>query len=88
MSEHFSSVIISRDTLAVLTGFLFFFLVRGGGKKRNFGIRDCMQLLGVTNPGQIITICCWTDILSVETKFQLCMVGHNTKMIRHQQNLT
>ena len=30
--------------------------------------------------GQIITICCWTDILSVETKFQLCMVGHNTKV--------
>ena len=27
-----------------------------------------------TCTGQIITICCWTDILSVETKFQLCMI--------------
>ena len=24
----------------------------------------------------IITVCCWTDIVSVRTKFQLRMVGH------------
>ena len=25
-------------------------------------------------------ICCWTEIMSVRTKSQLCMVGHNTKV--------
>ena len=45
-------------------------------------VRDLIMANRVT---AIITICCWTDTMSVRTKFQLCMVGHNTKVIRHQQ---
>ena len=36
---------------------------------------------------QVRANCCWTDIRYVEMKLHLCMVGHTTKMIRHQQNL-
>ena len=36
-------------------------------------------------------ICCWTDVMSVRnnSNFNFMVdVGHNTKVIRHQQNLT
>ena len=38
----------------------------------------CVLYMCVCNRADI---CCWTDTMSVRTKFQLCMVGHNTKMI-------
>ena len=67
------STFLSFMTLA---SFFFVQILSGEGK------------LGLVHvPGPIITICCWTDIMSVRTKFQLCMVRRNTKAIRHKQKL-